>query len=1104
MYGGGVCRLALAAVTAWSTFKTWHGNSRFAAAGSKNDDSSASTVAAVLIRRKGRHLDQSQIVYSVRVRGTEGQVLGQLEVYRGEEAVDAVVAFGLVHGGLDEHQRKTLLRAACESSPDVRCSRRRALLYERAVQLEDGGVDLPALRVWHEQDPEDAVAAYAAPTGLTAVAQRALFEALSAAAEEAQLWALRPATHARVSLRIPVRSDDKGELGVLEVLEGREPADAVRDMAAQKGLDGIGVRQLIDVACGRMVCSRRRALAFSASPVLGPHNEVLVEADGVPAMLQVWDGEEPADAIYELARSVLSQRVDSEEVLAYARQLSDEVCGGTRIMLLPPRQHRAPACSRRRGVVRRLPIRGPFGPDKSDVHVGDLAIIDEAEAYDLAYAFAAVRGCEGCPFYHQLAASICELTTCTRRIAIAWSMSLGQADFEAVGWPASSSDETRLKVWEGEQLVDGVRSLWFLRYDFDDRALRSNLSRALCSPRASLVRRSLCARAEEIFAIVDVESPKALRVIEFNTTRRFPRNGSLLDFGIVGWSGVDDLQALGAFNDSEADVRGVGRGFKARRVDDVEVRDRAHLAVLLNVTPPLNVTFQVLDDRDKWLPGRVVLYEGSTASDAVYAACRANELLQPNYTAMGLQRDFLEAICRSPYPKSWTNGSIPGCDTPLVYEPREALFELPLSYEGLGYTFRYYAADYAKQDDPADGAAQAFCDRLGNPRDCKAELRLAVAQHLEHVEERRFSDTATPDGPDLYLALGVPRDASNETIVNAYARLADELREPFALSSTELNHARENIKLAQDNYRAATMLAKRSNTTAATASSLAVDAKRELDAARARVMASLDVDAASRRSLLAAALASVFHEENVSSVPVSSARKALEKASSKPSVLDDLVSEDFVVVRTSSPSQGQSRRPRRSADERRAQESLEITATGRDLLLGDAANTTLDWPTISILVARARAAVASFLGHRRVLENCRRASIACIIDVTLRPRDLAGRMELARQFLQSASNSLDQAMARMEKLDLTVPDISRRAHALHVAFDTLTDATNRDFYDRPCQTSVLRHASRVPEDLCHLSLRYSSTFSGRPIFGACCVRDAPDGGLRITCGSGGS
>lgn len=83
---------------------------------------------------------------------------------------------------------------------------------------------------------------------------------------------------------------------------------------------------------------------------------------------------------------------------------------------------------------------------------------------------------------------------------------------------------------------------------------------------------------------------------------------------------------------------------------------------------------------------------------------------------------------------------------------------------------------------------------------------------------------------------------------------------------------------------------------------------------------------------------------------------------------------------------------------------------------------------------------------------------------------------MARRLLDTAAGHVDNANRSLEALDGHLPDLARKAHALHTAFDTLADATNRDFYDRPC----------------------------RPIFGACCVRDAPDGGLRITCGSGGS
>ena len=50
--------------------------------------------------------------------------------------------------------------------------------------------------------------------------------------------------------------------------------------------------------------------------------------------------------------------------------------------------------------------------------------------------------------------------------------------------------------------------------------------------------------------------------------------------------------------------------------------------------------------------------------------------------------------------------------------------------------------------------------------------------------------------------------------------------------------------------------------------------------------------------------------------------------------------------------------------------------------------------------------------------------------------------------------------------------MSERAFNLKGAFNTLTDKTGREFYDKPCQ----------------------------PIFGACCARDQPDGGKSITCG----
>lgn len=68
---------------------------------------------------------------------------------------------------------------------------------------------------------------------------------------------------------------------------------------------------------------------------------------------------------------------------------------------------------------------------------------------------------------------------------------------------------------------------------------------------------------------------------------------------------------------------------------------------------------------------------------------------------------------------------------------------------------------------------------------------------------------------------------------------------------------------------------------------------------------------------------------------------------------------------------------------------------------------------------------------------------------------LTGRFELAKNLLAGASNQVEFAAAKLDALDNIIPDLSRRAHALHAAFDTLADETNRDFYDRPCALPCL-------------------------------------------------
>ena len=147
---------------------------------------------------------------------------------------------------------------------------------------------------------------------------------------------------------------------------------------------------------------------------------------------------------------------------------------------------------------------------------------------------------------------------------------------------------------------------------------------------------------------------------------------------------------------------------------------------------------------------------------------------------------------------------------------------------------------------------------------------------------------------------------------------------------------------------------------------------------------------------------------------------------------------------------------------------LELTKRGRAELLSEIdvldarRNATAQerpWGSLAARVAAARAGAP--LVARAIADDALRTNRA--------------RVALADDLLRQAADAATEANHTIRALEKPMGEVSKRAWALHQAFDTLADETNRDFYDRPC----------------------------RPVFGACCVRDAPDGGMRITCGNGG-
>ena len=93
-----------------------------------------------------------------------------------------------------------------------------------------------------------------------------------------------------------------------------------------------------------------------------------------------------------------------------------------------------------------------------------------------------------------------------------------------MAWPEPLEDAF-IEVLEGDQVVDGVRELWFSRNVTNETELHTDnarfkrraLAALSCNPEYGHADAKLCARAEEIVARSDVERPGATKTLQFNS-----------------------------------------------------------------------------------------------------------------------------------------------------------------------------------------------------------------------------------------------------------------------------------------------------------------------------------------------------------------------------------------------------------------------------------------------------------------------------------------------------------------------------------------------------------------------------------------------------------
>eukprot|EP00644_Phytophthora_capsici_P000092 jgi/Phyca11/539865/estExt2_Genewise1Plus.C_PHYCAscaffold_40147 len=205
------------------------------------------------------------MIYSTPIQAPGGGILGKLEILEGVEPADAVLGFALLHD-IGREGRAIIINAVC-GVPRVKCSRRNALMHSKSV-TGDRGVQIGKLEIYDDVEPVDQVYRFVKDYKLPMFAMEQLLNVVCSAVGDAQCSRKVPLVY---SQRIVVRDDETGEprqLGVLQIPLGEEPADLVYNFGLHYGLAKSFRQNLVRKVCGDkyVACKRLKPIVF-ASPV---------------------------------------------------------------------------------------------------------------------------------------------------------------------------------------------------------------------------------------------------------------------------------------------------------------------------------------------------------------------------------------------------------------------------------------------------------------------------------------------------------------------------------------------------------------------------------------------------------------------------------------------------------------------------------------------------------------------------------------------------------------------------------------------------------------------------------------------------------------------
>lgn len=292
---------------------------------------------------------EREIAMQTEIELEDGVGLGRLQIRIHEELADAVYRFGTAHN-LTQSIRNSLFQTLC-GQKHILCTRRVALLHSIPVHYAED--ELGIVKVYEDQELADAVFEFAAAYQLSASIRDDILDRLCSTLP------IVCSRYAPIAISIPIAADNETQLGILDIWQDEEAADAIARFGNRLGLSSSVKLQLVHSVCDavNVLCTRSIGILYQTH---------FSFPNGSKELVSFYDGQEPADIVYEYA---LVRNLTFEQ----RQELLFQSCNEPR--------HRL-NCTRAEAMLFQLPVW-----ESSDTKLADFELLEGQEPIDVVYAF---------------------------------------------------------------------------------------------------------------------------------------------------------------------------------------------------------------------------------------------------------------------------------------------------------------------------------------------------------------------------------------------------------------------------------------------------------------------------------------------------------------------------------------------------------------------------------------------------------------------------------------------------------------------------------------------------------------------------------------------